>query len=80
MHGYISNSFSNELQEARQLERDLERAGISPNAWIINQSLAPLEITDSFLAAKRQEEFQYISQVMTQYSKHVFLKAWRDDY
>jgi arsenite-transporting ATPase len=67
------------VHEARQLERDLERAGISSYAWIINQSLAPLDITDSFLAAKRQEEFQYISQVMNQYSKHVFLEAWRDN-
>jgi arsenite-transporting ATPase len=67
------------VHEARQLERDLERAGISSYAWIINQSLAPLEITDSFLAAKRQEEFQYISQVMNQYSKHVFLEAWCDN-
>ena len=66
------------VHEARQLERDLERAGISSYAWIINQSLAPLNITDSFLAAKRQEEFQYISQVMNQYSKHVFLEAWCD--
>jgi arsenite-transporting ATPase len=67
------------VQEARQLERDLERAGISPYAWIINQSLAPLDITDSFLAAKRQEEFQYINQVMTHFSEHVFLEAWHDE-
>jgi arsenite-transporting ATPase len=67
------------VHEARQLERDLERAGISPYAWVINQSLAPLDITDSFLAAKRQEEFQYISQVTTQYSKNVFIEAWRDN-
>jgi arsenite-transporting ATPase len=67
------------VHEARQLEKDLERAGISPYAWIINQSLAPLDVTDSFLAAKRQEEFQYISQVTTQYSEHVFLEAWRDN-
>jgi arsenite-transporting ATPase len=66
------------VHEARQLERDLERAGISSYAWIINQSLAPLDITDSFLAAKRQEEFQYISQVIKQYSTHVFLEAWRE--
>jgi arsenite-transporting ATPase len=67
------------VHEARQLEKDLERAGISSYAWIINQSLTPLDITDSFLAAKRQEEFQYISKVMTQYSKHVFLEAWCDN-
>jgi arsenite-transporting ATPase len=67
------------VHEARQLEKDLERAGISSYAWIINQSLAPLDITDSFLAAKQQEEFQYINQVMTQYSKNVFLEAWREE-
>ena len=65
----ISNSFANQLQETRQLERDLEdleRAGISPYAWIISQIPAPLDVSDSLLVAKRQEEFQYISQVMTQ--------------
>ena len=67
------------VHEAGQLERDLERASISSYAWIINQSLAPLDITDPFLAAKRQEEFQYISQVMNQYSDHVFLEAWCDN-
>jgi arsenite-transporting ATPase len=66
------------VKEARQLERDLERAGISSYAWIINQSLVPLDVTDSLLVAKQQEEFQYISQVMTQYSKRVFLEPWKD--
>jgi arsenite-transporting ATPase len=53
------------IQEARQLERDLARAGISSYAWIINQSFAPFTVTDSLLVAKRQEEFQYITQVMS---------------
>ncbi len=66
------------VQEARQLERDLERAGISPYAWIITQSLAPVKVYDSLLKARRQGEFRYIRQVVTQYSKNVFLDAWRD--
>jgi arsenite-transporting ATPase len=66
------------MKEARQLERDLERAGISSYAWIINQSLVPLDVTDSLLVAKQQEEFQYISQVMTQFCEHVFLEPWKD--
>ena len=64
--------------EAAKLQEDLQRAGIKPTAWVINQSLAPLSVTDSLLVAKQQEEFQYIRQVMTQYSEHVFLEAWRD--
>ncbi len=67
------------VQEARHLERDLERAGISTYAWIINQSLSPLEVTDSLLRARRYEEFQYITQVMDDYNEHVFLEAWRDN-
>lgn len=66
------------VHEAWQLERDLGRAGISSYAWIINQSLAPLEVTDPLLAAKRQEEFKYISQVIKHCSDHVFLEAWHD--
>ena len=65
--------------EAAKLQQDLQRAGITPAAWIINQSLAPLSVSDYLLAAKRREEFQYISQVITQYSEHVFLEAWRDN-
>jgi arsenite-transporting ATPase len=67
------------VQEAVQLERDLARASISSYAWIINQSLAPLDVTDSLLAAKRQEEFQYISQVMKKCGEHVFLNAWHEN-
>jgi arsenite-transporting ATPase len=66
------------VQEARELEIDLERAGISPYAWIINQSLAPLKVGDALLKARRQGEFRYISQVVTQYSNNVFLEEWRD--
>ena len=63
--------------EAAKLQEDLQRAGIRPAAWVINQCLAPLSITDPILEAKRQEEFKYISQVMTQYSQLVFLEKWR---
>jgi arsenite-transporting ATPase len=64
--------------EAAKLQEDLQRAGITPTAWVINQSLAPLSVTDSLLLAKQQDEFQYILQVMTQYSEDVFLEAWSD--
>ena len=66
------------VQEAKQLEKDLERASISSYAWIINQSLAPLNVTDPLLAAKRQDEFHYISQVMKECGEHVFLETWHE--
>jgi arsenite-transporting ATPase len=67
------------VQEARQLERDLARASISSYAWIVNQSLAPLNVTDPILAAKRREEFHYIRQVMKECGEHVFLEAWHEN-
>ena len=37
------------VHEAASLQRDLKRAGIAPFAWVINQSLAPLSLTDPML-------------------------------
>ena len=34
------------VHEAATLQRELKRAGITPYAWVINQSLAPLTLTD----------------------------------
>jgi arsenite-transporting ATPase len=62
--------------EAAKLQEDLHRAVIEPTAWFINQSLAPLAVTDPLLEIKRQEEFQYIRQVMTEFSENVFIEAW----
>ena len=45
------------VQEAIDLQKDLERAGISPYAWIVNQSLLPLSIrnSDSRLPGERRK-------------------------
>jgi arsenite-transporting ATPase len=39
-----------------QLERDLERAGIAPFAWIVNMSLGPLPLRDPLLRARQALE------------------------
>jgi arsenite-transporting ATPase len=64
------------IQEARQLEADLERAGIGSYAWIINQSLAPLELSDPLLATKQQEEIPHILQLMQEKSLKVYIAKW----
>lgn len=51
------------IQEADDLRKDLERAGIKPYAWVINQSLASLVVNHPVLKAKRLNEFQYLRQV-----------------
>ena len=39
------------VHEAAKLQQDLRRAEIEPFAWVINQSLVPLDVTDSDLAS-----------------------------
>ncbi len=39
------------VHEAAKLQEDLRRAEIEPFAWVINQSLVPLEVTDPTLQA-----------------------------
>ncbi len=51
------------VQEAFDLHKDLERAGISSYAWIINRSLLPLSIRNSVLAYRRAQEAEHIKKV-----------------
>jgi arsenite-transporting ATPase len=51
------------VHEAAQLQRDLARAGIRPLAWVVNQSLAPLRVTDPILVRRRANEARYHAEV-----------------
>jgi arsenite-transporting ATPase len=51
------------VHEAAALQRDLERADIRPFAWIINQSLAPLQVTDPVLVRRRDGEGRFHAEV-----------------
>ncbi len=51
------------VHEAAQLQRDLARAGITPFAWVVNQSLTPLAVHDPVLASRRRWERQYLDEV-----------------
>ncbi|MBE0504741.1 MAG: arsenical pump-driving ATPase [Desulfuromonadales bacterium] len=64
------------VHEALELQTDLRRAGIEPAGWIINQSLAPLTVTDSTLSQRRVREFRYIDEVVRQ-GLPTFLIPWQ---
>jgi arsenite-transporting ATPase len=51
------------VHEAAALARDLERAEIRPFAWIVNQSLTPLRVTDPVLRTRRASEARYLAEV-----------------
>ncbi|WP_243317436.1 arsenical pump-driving ATPase [Geothrix paludis] len=52
------------IHEAMQLEGDLARAGIRPFAWVVNQSLTPLAVTDPVLKARRAQEARFLNELL----------------
>ncbi len=51
------------VQEAADLQADLERAGIRPWAWVVNASLAAAETDDPLLAARAHAEAPQLARV-----------------
>ena len=66
------------IHEAMQLERDLARADITPLAWMVNQSLTPLEVTDPVLRARRSHEAGHLRELAT-HGKRTALEPWHAD-
>lgn len=65
------------VHEAARLQQDLVRAGIRPFAWVINQSLSPLPLTDAVLRARQAQEAAYIGEVMERQAVRVALVPWQ---
>jgi arsenite-transporting ATPase len=63
------------IHEAMQLERDLGRAGIEPFAWVINQSLSPLAVTDPVLRLRKAAEAAHLQELVG-HSKRIVLEPW----
>ena len=64
------------VHEAAQLQEDLVRAGIRPYAWVINQSLAPLPVTDPVLLARQHHEGVYIREVVHELASRTAIIPW----
>ena len=67
------------VHEAAKLQEDLRRAEIEPFAWVINQSLVPLEVTDPTLRRRQQHELPFIDEVKSQLARRVALIPWQVD-
>ena len=66
------------VHEAAALQDDLERAGIHPAAWVINQSLAATGTTDPTLAARARHETRWLNQALS-YHPQMAVVAWQPD-
>jgi arsenite-transporting ATPase len=65
------------VQEAVDLQTDLERAGISPYAWIVNQSLSPLTVRHPVLTVRRASESKHIRHVQ-EIAPRMVIVPWQD--
>ena len=66
------------IHEAMQLERDLARADIKPFAWVVNQSLTPLAVTDPVLRARRSHEAVHLRE-LGGHGQRTVLEPWHVD-
>ena len=64
------------VHEAARLDDDLQRAGISAYAWIVNQSLAAAGATHPTLAARARDEHAYIAEA-AEMTERLALVAWQ---
>lgn len=65
------------VHEAAQLQRDLRRAEIEPFAWVINQCLASLKVTDPLLMERRKHEQRYIHEVIHEQAHRTAMITWQ---
>ncbi|MBK1665238.1 arsenical pump-driving ATPase [Rhodospirillum rubrum] len=64
------------VHEAERLQRDLARAGITPFAWVITQSLLASGTTDRLLRQRGAYEAPFIARVATDLAKRTALIPW----
>lgn len=67
------------VHEAAQLQRDLRRAEIEPYAWVINQCLLPLDVTDSVLRSRQGYEAKFIREVLAEHATRTAVIPWQTE-
>ncbi|MDP1563716.1 MAG: arsenical pump-driving ATPase [Pirellulaceae bacterium] len=65
------------VHEAAALQRDLRRAEIEPYAWVINQVLSPLPLTDPLMKQRQSHEQKYLREVKEVQANRVVIIPWQ---
>ncbi|AMV35072.1 Arsenical pump-driving ATPase [Pirellula sp. SH-Sr6A] len=65
------------VHEAASLQRDLRRAEIEPFAWVVNQVLSPLPITDPHMKLRQSHEQKYLREVQDLHASRVAIIPWQ---
>jgi arsenite-transporting ATPase len=64
------------VHEAARLQDDLERAGIHPYAWVVNQSFAGDRFRDPVLVERGAREATYLAEVRDRFAKRFAVIPW----
>jgi arsenite-transporting ATPase len=67
------------VQEAERLQQDLARAGITPFAWVVNQSLLASGTRHPLLRERGAAEATFIQRVAETLSERCALVSWRPE-
>ncbi|MCA9264464.1 MAG: arsenical pump-driving ATPase [Planctomycetales bacterium] len=70
---------STPVHEAAQLQTDLRRAEIEPFAWVVNQALSPLSVTDPLLRCRQACESPLIAEVQTGHARRTVIIPWQQE-
>jgi arsenite-transporting ATPase len=64
------------VHEAARLQDDLDRAGISPFAWVVNQSFELTSSSDPLLRYKASSEAPFLDEVAAKLARRVAVVPW----
>lgn len=64
------------VHEAARLQEDLARAGITPFAWVVNQTFARDGFRDPVLVQRGERELPFIAEVRDHYSQRMAVVPW----
>lgn len=68
---------STPVHEAQHLQEDLRRAEIEPFAWVINQALSPLTVTDPLLLRRQASELPFFEEAITRHARQTAVIPWQ---
>ncbi|MCP4969864.1 MAG: arsenical pump-driving ATPase [Arcobacter sp.] len=75
----VSLAEATPTHEAKDLQEDLERAGINPYAWLINRSFALCQSANNILCQKGLNELKYINEVKNELSRKTIVFPWLEE-
>jgi arsenite/tail-anchored protein-transporting ATPase len=67
------------VEEARELQDDLRRAGVEPYGWVVNASLMATATADPVLKRRAQLERRHLHRVTTDLAQRTYLLPWDPD-